>query len=90
VASKEAKPKKEKAERGEFSFKEMAVRNVASARKAIPNEEDEDKTARAERLMQSAMVYAILDLAEAVRGGSDDIPTVGQLRIPRLSSSRPK
>jgi hypothetical protein len=72
VASKEAKAKKEKAEKGEFSFKEMATRNVASARKAIPNEEG--KTATAEHLMQSAMVYAILDLADAVRGGSGDTP----------------
>jgi recombinational DNA repair protein RecT len=71
VASKEAQVKKERAEKGERSFKEMATRNVASARKAIPNEEG-DKTATAEHLIRSAMVYAVLDLADAVRGGSDD------------------
>jgi hypothetical protein len=72
VASKEAKARKEKVEKGELSFKEMATRNLASARKTIPNEEEGDKTATAEHLMRSAMVYAILDLADAVRGGSDD------------------
>jgi hypothetical protein len=71
VASKEAEAKKEKAEKGELSFKQMATRNVAGARKAIPNEEG-DMTATAEHLMQSAMVYAILDLADAVRRGGDD------------------
>jgi len=69
VADNEAKAKKERAGKGELSFKEMATRNVASARKNIPNEGD--KTATAEHLMRSAMVYAILDLADAVRGGSD-------------------
>jgi hypothetical protein len=67
VASKEANVKKEKAQKGELSFKEMATRNVARARAGIPNEGD--KTATAELLMKSAIVYAILDLADAVRGG---------------------
>jgi hypothetical protein len=71
--AKEAKVKKEKAEKGELSFKEMATRSVERARRGLPEEEG-DKTATAEHLMQSGIVYAILDLADAVRGGvsSDD------------------
>lgn len=86
MASEEAQVKKEKAEKGERTFKELAIRNVSHARRAFANEEG-DKTATAGHLMQSAVVYAILDLADAVRGGSDDaIPENGQLGI---AGSRP-
>ena len=71
MAGKEAKANREKAEKGELSFKEMATRNLASARKTVTNG-DGDKTATAEHLLRSAMVYAILDLADAVRSGSED------------------
>jgi hypothetical protein len=43
----------------------MAAKNVARARRTIP--EDEANNAMAEHLMQSAIVFAILDLADAVR-----------------------
>ena len=56
MASEEAQVKKEKAEKGALSFREMAIRNVSHARKAFPNDEG-DKTATAGHLMQSAMVY---------------------------------
>jgi len=61
--------KREKGEKGEPSFKELAARNVARARRALGGE-DGEKTAPAEYLMQSAIVFAILDLADAVRSGS--------------------
>jgi hypothetical protein len=69
VATEDArgnKQKTEKAERVELSFKEMATRSVARARRALP-EEEADKAATSEQMMQSAIVYAILDLADAVR-----------------------
>jgi hypothetical protein len=66
VASESAPEKKEKAEKAELSYKELAARNVARARRSLPDEEG-DKTATAEHLMQSAIVFAILELADAVR-----------------------
>jgi hypothetical protein len=57
---------KEKREKGEPSFKELAARNVARARRGFGGE-DGEKTVPAEYLMQSAIVFAILDLADAVR-----------------------
>jgi hypothetical protein len=65
MASENAPEKKEKAEKVELSYKEMAAKNVARARRTIP--EDEANNAMAEHLMQSAIVFAILDLADAVR-----------------------
>ena len=63
---------KEKREKGEPSFKELAARNVARARRAFGGE-DGEKTAPAEYLMQSAMVFAILDLADAVRSNQQAV-----------------
>ena len=63
------KEKREKGEKGEPSFKELAARNVARARRGFGGE-DGEKTAPAEYLMQSAIVFAILDLADAVRSTS--------------------
>jgi hypothetical protein len=63
------KAKREKGEKGEPSYKELAARNVARARRAF-GVEDGEKTAPAEYLMQSAIVFAILDLADAVRSTS--------------------
>ena len=57
---------KEKGEKRERSFEELAIRNVALGRRAFGGEGGE-KTAPAEYLMQSAIVFAILDLADAVR-----------------------
>jgi hypothetical protein len=61
-----AKEKREKGEKAEPSFQELAARNVARARRAFGGE-DGEKAAPAEYLMQSAIVFAILDLADAVR-----------------------
>ena len=63
------KEKREKGEKGEPSFRELAARNVARARRGFGGE-DGEKTAPAEYLMQSAIVFAILDLADAVRSTS--------------------
>jgi hypothetical protein len=55
-----------KGEKGELSYKEMAARNVTRARKAL-GEENAEKPMISDHLMQSAIVFAILDLADAVR-----------------------
>jgi hypothetical protein len=60
------KEKREKGEKRESSFNELAVREVARARRAF-GDDDGAKTAPGEYLMQSAIVFAILDLADAVR-----------------------
>src|SRR5262245_39632918 len=58
--------------KGEASFKEMATRNIGRARKSLGNS-DGEKSAMAEYLMQSALVYAILDLSDAVRSNPGSI-----------------
>jgi hypothetical protein len=65
VASENAPEKKEKAEKADLSFKDMAAKNVTRARRTIP--EDEGDKAMSEHMMQSAIVFAILELADAVR-----------------------
>ena len=62
---------KEKRPKEEPSFNELAAKNVARARKTYG--EDGDKTAPAEHLMQSAIVFAILDLADAVRSNQQAV-----------------
>jgi hypothetical protein len=58
--------KKGGAAKTEPTLKLMATRNVGRARKSFTGEEEE-KNAMGEYLMQSAVVYAILELADAVR-----------------------
>jgi hypothetical protein len=48
------------------SFQEMATRNVSRARKSFTRGDGEENTLGA-YTMQAAIVYAILDLADAVR-----------------------
>jgi hypothetical protein len=52
--------------RKELSFGTMAGRNVARARKLFGSERDPEEMAQF--MVQSATVYAILELADAVRG----------------------